>query len=210
MSGLASIFDPSGFPPRWHCGEWSALLGWTHITADVVTWASYTAIPLVIAFYLRKRSGPVPQVLWLFVAFILTCGVTHLVEAVIFWIPVYRLSAVLKVATASVSFATVLTLLRTTPRALDDPEVQAMADRLTVERNQALADLAEANAALEEANAELEAKVEARTQALLAANAVLREEIEERERVTADLRETQVMLTEIGRASCRERVSFTV
>jgi len=32
---LLLIFDVFGFPPRWSCGLWSFLHGWTHIVADV-------------------------------------------------------------------------------------------------------------------------------------------------------------------------------
>jgi PAS domain S-box-containing protein len=119
--GIGDLFDPSGFPPRWACGQWSALLGWTHIIADTATWAAYTAIPLVLVYFIRRRTLPVPRIIWLFAAFILACGLTHLTEAVIFWYPVYRLSAALKVVTALVSCATVLALVRITPEVMRLP-----------------------------------------------------------------------------------------
>ncbi|MCO6043728.1 PAS domain S-box protein [Aeoliella sp. ICT_H6.2] len=116
------VFDPTGFPPRWYCGNWSSTLGWTHIVADLAIWLAYTAIPLIILAFARKRSDRAfPAVWWLFAAFILACGTIHLVEATIFWWPVYRLSAVTKVITAIVSWATVLALFPTLPKALALP-----------------------------------------------------------------------------------------
>lgn len=130
MGSLGKLVDPSGFPPRWACGDWSLLLGWAHIASDIVTWASYTAIPIVLAVLIRRRATPVPRVAWLFVAFILCCGLTHLLEAVIFWIPLYRLAAVLKLATATVSAATVVVLIRSGPAATDSPAFADLAHEL--------------------------------------------------------------------------------
>lgn len=122
-AGVWRLLDTSGFPPRWQCGTgWSALLGWTHVAADGLIWASYFAIPLILAYYmLKRREVTFPGVGWLFVAFIFLCGTTHLLEAAMFWWPAYRLSAALKIATAAASVATVAALMPILPRALALP-----------------------------------------------------------------------------------------
>jgi light-regulated signal transduction histidine kinase (bacteriophytochrome) len=51
----------------------------------------------------------------LFIAFILLCGTTHLIDAVIFWSPVYRLSALIRLITAIVSIFTVYALYKAIP-----------------------------------------------------------------------------------------------
>lgn len=131
---LLGLFDTSGFVARWSCGAWSLVLGWTHILADVAVWGAYTAIPLVLAWFVRKRSDvPFPRIFWLFGAFIFCCGSVHLIEAVIFFAPVYRLAAVVKVATALVSWATVLALLPIVPRALALPGLADVNARLAAE-----------------------------------------------------------------------------
>ncbi len=57
-------------------------------------------------FWANKRHElAFPRLFWLFGAFIFSCGTTHLIEATIFYTPVYRLSAVAKLATAVVSWA---------------------------------------------------------------------------------------------------------
>lgn len=116
------LFDTSNWPSRWNCGRWTAGLGWTHIIADILTFISYTAIPVVLAvFALRRRDLPFPRLFWLFCAFIFACGTTHLIEASIFWWPLYRLSALAKVSTGVVSAVTVCALIPAVPKLLALP-----------------------------------------------------------------------------------------
>jgi len=113
------LFDSSGFPPRWKCGAWTSSHGWLHILSDLGVWSAYFAIPLVLGYFAARRRGlPFRAVLLLFVAFIILCGLTHLMEAVIFWWPAYRLAGVLKLLTAVVSWVTVFALLRVTPQVM--------------------------------------------------------------------------------------------
>lgn len=119
---LTGLFDTTGFPARWNCGVWSSELGWLHIGSDLAIWGAYTAIPCVLAFFiLRRKDVPFPRILWLFVAFIFACGTTHLISAIIFWQPVYRLDGVVKFFTAVVSWGTVIALVQITPKALHFP-----------------------------------------------------------------------------------------
>jgi len=119
---FADLFDATGFPARWHCGQWSSELGWLHISSDVAIFGAYTAIPLVLAYFvLRKPDIPFPRIFWLFVAFIFACGFGHLIEAVIFWHPVYRFAGAVKLFTALVSWGTVLALVKIVPQALQFP-----------------------------------------------------------------------------------------
>ena len=109
---ITRLFDSSGFPPRWHCGVWSSELGWLHIVSDLATWAAYMTIPIVLGYMVtRRRDIPFPRIFWLFAAFILACGTVHLVEAIIFWWPIYRFSGLMKAVTAITSWITVIALL---------------------------------------------------------------------------------------------------
>ncbi len=119
---FSKLLDTSDFPARWHCGRWTAAHGWLHVISDLAVWGAYTAIPCVLIFFiLRRKDAPFPRVFWLFGAFILACGSGHLVEASIFWWPAYRLSGLVKLLTAIVSWATVLVLIRVWPDALKLP-----------------------------------------------------------------------------------------
>lgn len=121
------LFDTDGFPARWLCGTgWTPALGWLHILSDLAIFGAYAAIPASLALFLsRRRDMPFPAIIWLFVAFILCCGVGHLIEALIFYVPVYRLSGLVKLLTAAVSWATVVGLIRIMPAVLRTPTVHA-------------------------------------------------------------------------------------
>ena len=85
---LTHLFDSSGFPARWQCGNWTPGHGWLHILSDLGVWSAYLAIPCVLGFLvLRRQDIPFRSTLLLFGAFILACGTTHLMEAIIFWWP---------------------------------------------------------------------------------------------------------------------------
>src|SRR5262245_8498746 len=55
---------------------------------------------------------------WMFGAFIIGCGTTHLMEVVTSYTPVYRLSGILKLLTAGVSVATAVAIVPLIPQAL--------------------------------------------------------------------------------------------
>jgi PAS domain S-box-containing protein len=113
------LLSDKGFIPRWVCGDWTDFHGWFYIISDGLIWLAYFAIPILLFYYLVKRSElPFLRVFWWFIAFILFCGLTHLIEVVIFWYPVYRLSAFVKFLTAIVSIATVFALIKHLPKAL--------------------------------------------------------------------------------------------
>ncbi|MCU0703769.1 MAG: PAS domain-containing protein [Fimbriiglobus sp.] len=73
---------------------------------------AYLSIPVVLLAVARHPAlRPVRPLIWLFAAFILACGTSHLMEAIIFIHPLYRLSGVVKGITAVVSWATVFALV---------------------------------------------------------------------------------------------------
>jgi PAS domain S-box-containing protein len=179
---LTHLFDTTGFPARWNCGDWTPGHGWLHILSDLAIWSAYFAIPcLLVYFVLRRRDVPFPTIFWLFGAFILACGTTHLMEAIIFWQPVHRLAGLIKLFTATVSWGTVVALVPTIPKAL--------ALRTSDELEREIAARKQAEDALQRANAELEMRVRERTAELAEANASLRDS-QRREKERADDLET--------------------
>lgn len=112
------LFDISSFPPRWFCGQWTGFHGWLYIVASLGIWAAYTSIPLWLAIFVtRRKDVPFLKIFWLFVAFILLCGITHLLDALTFWWPIYRVNAIVLMITAVVSLVTVLALIPVLPQA---------------------------------------------------------------------------------------------
>jgi signal transduction histidine kinase/FixJ family two-component response regulator len=128
---FSKFFDTSDFPGRWHCGNWSDFLGWLHILSDLAIFSAYFAIPAVLIYFVRKRDDfPFSNLFWLFGGFILACGTTHLIEAIIFWNPIYRLSGAMKLFTAVISWTTVIVLIRYIPQILHLPSLAATNARL--------------------------------------------------------------------------------
>ena len=141
-------------------GGWSEWFVWLHIVSDALICLAYLTIPIGL-FYLvrRRRDVPFPGLFWLFGGFILLCGLTHLLAALVPYHSFYRLQGALKLLTALASWATVVALVRVIPRALTlrGPE-------------------------------ELELLVQKRTAELGAANARLRQEIHDRTQAEQALR----------------------
>ena len=144
------LFDTSGFPPRWECGAgWAAepAVGWIHIFSDLAVFAAYTAIPLMLLYFVfHKKTGVFLPIFWLFAVFILACGTVHLVEATLFWHPWYRLSALVKLITAVASVATVVALVPQMPKFLSLRLPQELEHEIA-ERKRAEAEAARANRA---------------------------------------------------------------
>ncbi|MEO8885412.1 MAG: PAS domain-containing sensor histidine kinase [Mucilaginibacter sp.] len=111
------LFNTADWPPRWLCGNWSDFHGWLYIFSDLLIWACYFTLPVLLFFLLKRRKDiPFTKVVWLFICFIILCGATHLLDAIIFWWPAYRLSALLRLITGIVSAAAVVGLYKTLPR----------------------------------------------------------------------------------------------
>lgn len=113
------LLDTSDWPPRWHCGKWSEFHGWLYIISDLLIWSAYFAIPLIILKFISRRSkARFVRAYFLFAAFILACGSTHLLDAITFWYPTYRLNALVRFITGVVSWATVFYMVRIMPMAM--------------------------------------------------------------------------------------------
>lgn len=117
-------FDPTGFPPRWYCGTWSSSLGWLHIFSDVLIFLSYIAIPSCLLYFVRNRpQTQFATITILFSSFIICCGIGHLLEAIIFWLPIYRFAGLWKLCTALVSLSTAIAIIPLIPIALRLPGI---------------------------------------------------------------------------------------
>lgn len=115
---FSKLFDVADWPPRWHCGRWTEFHGWLYIISDLLIWSAYFSIPLVILKYISRRQDVrFIRLYFLFAAFILACGATHFLDAVAFWVPAYRLSALVRLVTGVISWITVFYLVRFLPLA---------------------------------------------------------------------------------------------
>jgi signal transduction histidine kinase len=166
---IIDVFDTTGFMRRWNCGSgWDDgqgwyLQGWFNIVSDLAVFGAYMAIPAVLTYFiLRRRDVPFSKIFWLFAAFIFACGTTHLMEAILFWWPAYRLAGLIKFITGVVSWATVFALVPTVPRALALPGLKKVNSDLQDE----IAKRAQAQEQLQALNETLEQRVIQRTTTL--------------------------------------------
>lgn len=165
------IFDGSDFPARWHCGRWSTAHGWLHIGSDLAIFAAYLAIPLILLRVLRARQRerkafpePFRRIGWLFVAFILFCGISHLNDALLFFHPHYRFAGLIKCVTAIVSWITVAALFSALPRIAELKTIDQLEEDVQHARAEALSEKQRS----EEAESLMKLTVDASPTALLA------------------------------------------
>ena len=154
------LFTSQGFMPHGHCYLWQPGTLWLNVGSDGLIAAAYFAIPVSLLTLVRRRMTviPYPGIFLMFAAFILLCGLTHVMEIWTVWNPAYRFAGALKLVTGIVSLATTVTLIRLIPLALQLRSPQA-----------------------------LQREVEARTVELANANATLRRTITELERQREEL-----------------------
>lgn len=131
MEPFRRLFDTSGFVPGRSCGDWSSSLGWLHLVSDLLISLACFAIPIALAVVMiRRRDFPFGALLALFIAFILACGAAHLIDAMTFYKPIYRVAGVAKATTAIISIAAAVTLIRAIPSLLALPGLQGVIDDL--------------------------------------------------------------------------------
>ena len=108
----------TSFLPHYYCYEGNAGLIWTHVTADALIGLAYLAISVTLAYVVFKAWQDLPfhWILLAFGLFIIACGGTHLMEVLTIWIPVYNLSAAMKIFTAAASVTTAAVLPFVVPR----------------------------------------------------------------------------------------------
>ena len=127
MEFLTSFFGRAGFLPHGYCFTWSPGVLWTMVASDAIIALAYFSIPLALVTFVRKRGvSAYNSVGLLFGAFILACGVTHVMDIWTIWRPDYGLQALTKAATAAVSLVTALALWPLIPKALKIPSVDSL------------------------------------------------------------------------------------
>ena len=117
------LFNPSGLTAHGFCLTWAPGLIGLHVAADAATGLAYFSIPIALAFVAARRPDlKYGWVAYLFVAFILACGATHLMSIFTLWVPAYGIEGLIKLVTAILSVATA-----ETPRPVTDEKSSAAA-----------------------------------------------------------------------------------
>lgn len=136
LPGLDFLFDVSSYPARWHCGRWTDLIGWTYIISDLLIFVAYVGIPASLLYYknqIKASSLQLNYIFYLFASFIFFCGSTHLIDAIIFWHPIYNFAGLILLSTAIISLATLGVIFIKLPSTLKFISQQMDAKNLKIE-----------------------------------------------------------------------------
>ena len=113
------ILNAYGFMPHGYCFEWRSSVLWLHVGSDLAIAGAYYGLAFAVFYFSRQRRDlPFREVFWLFGAFILLCGTTHLLSIWVLWHADYFVEGYVKAVTATVSVATLITTIIVLPRAL--------------------------------------------------------------------------------------------
>lgn len=138
MEALISFFK-ADYMPHGHCYFWNSGILWTHVLSDAIIALSYFSIPLILLTILKKhKEWAFKKVFFLFAAFILFCGVTHLFAIFTIWHGAYGAHGILKASTAAVSLFTVIVLFRSLPAILKIPSHDQLREALSAAANERL------------------------------------------------------------------------
>jgi signal transduction histidine kinase len=180
------LLSTNGFLPHSFCLTDDGGVIALNVISDLGIALAYFSIPVfLIVLVIRRRDLTLPSTFLLFSAFILLCGLSHAIEVVTYWIPIYALDGLVKASTALASLATVFTLWPMMPRLLAAAS-PAQLQQANQQLEQQLRARAEAETALARFNAELETRVAARTSELTRINgelAVARDQAEQASKV---------------------------
>ncbi|MBO6520570.1 MAG: hypothetical protein JJ900_08505 [Rhodospirillales bacterium] len=167
------LFGAASFMPHGYCLLWRPDLVALHAVSDALIFLAYASIPAALVVLVRKR----PEIehrttVVLFAAFILACGLTHLVAVFTLWQPMYGLQGLVKAATAIISLLTAIAIWPLLPKLLKIPSpraLQVLNRDLENVNNELKHEIEEHEVTLAELRAmrrELEVRVEERTREL--------------------------------------------
>src|ERR1700726_3072927 len=185
MTSLLSwLLSPQDYMPHGMCFLWQPELIALHVASDSTIALAYYSIPVALGYFVWKRTDlAFPAIFVLTSLFILACGTTHLMGVWTLWFPDYRIDGGIKAVTALLSMGTAIAIWKVMPLALALPSTGQLerANRLL---GAEIGQRQRAEAALRDANAELERRVAART-------ADLEEEVVRRRNTEATLRASE-------------------
>jgi PAS domain S-box-containing protein len=122
LEPIRQLLSPN-FMPHGYCYLWDPRIVWLHVISDGLITLSYYCIPIVLIYFIRKnRDIPFNRIFWMFGAFILACGTTHLMEIWNIWHASYLVAGILKAITAIVSVVTAAMLIPLVPKVISLPD----------------------------------------------------------------------------------------
>src|SRR4030088_1722992 len=193
-SFLSWLTSPQDYMPHGMCFLWQPELIALHVASDSAIALAYYSIPIALIYFVNKRADlAFPTIFVLTGLFILACGTTHIMGVWTLWFPDYRLDGGIKAVTALLSIGTAIAIWKVMPLALALPST-AQLEQANKALGEEIGHRQGAEAALREANAELERRVAERT-------ANLQEEVLRRRGTEATLRASEARWRSMFEAS---------
>lgn len=107
------------FMPHGHCYLWSPSMVWLQVLSNLFIGIAYVSISASLTTIVRRiRDIPFSWMYLAFGVFIITCGLTHFLDVVTIWSPVYWLDGGVRAITAAASVGTALLLFPLVPKAV--------------------------------------------------------------------------------------------
>lgn len=127
LENIQNFFSGS-FIPHGHCYLWKPELVGLHLGSDAAIAIAYAWIPIMLMYFIHKRQNKLFNwIFLLFGAFIVSCGLTHMMAIWTLWHPNYWLSGFLKAICAAISLATAAAMVPLMPKALAIPSPAELA-----------------------------------------------------------------------------------
>jgi hypothetical protein len=102
---LENNLEIISFIPHGHCYLWKQELVWLHLSSDALIGLAYFSIPLLLIYFVRQKKdlsfGPI---ILLFGAFIISCGLTHIMNMDDLAIPIIGWPVALKLCARASRF----------------------------------------------------------------------------------------------------------
>lgn len=116
---LNNLLTPRSYIPHGHCYLWQTPLVALHLVSDALIAIAYFSIPTMLIYFIYKRRDiAFSSIFAMFGAFIVLCGVGHLLDIWTLWHPDYWISGIERAITAIVSCYTALRLVELLPQFL--------------------------------------------------------------------------------------------
>jgi PAS domain S-box-containing protein len=137
------LFSSGAFMPHGHCYLWTPALVWLQVIANGLTGLAYLWISGTLLHIIRRiKDLPFDRVFIAFGIFIVSCGVTHFMDVVTIWRPVYWLDGAIRAVTAIASVGTGVLMVPLIPRVLALSETSRLAHERGLALEQVNAELA--------------------------------------------------------------------
>jgi signal transduction histidine kinase/CheY-like chemotaxis protein len=146
---VTQAFTTGVYMPHAHCYLWQPRLVALHGVSDILIGLAYLAISFTLGYLVYRARDHIPFQ-WMVVAFgvfIVACGMTHFMEVITLWTPVYWLAGDVKLLTAMASVGTAIALPPLIPKILNLVHAQELAEQRRSELIHSTTQLAQEQAA---------------------------------------------------------------